>query len=121
MPRNQLGDGQSQRFGIAIVAVTCLVAPLWADIDPNASEPYADGGYGIIVCGNSTISADPNVNDSLKDFLRESFLYLTEVRGIEPDDIFVRVDDGRHPAAIVWNRSRDPMNTLSTRRGEREG
>ncbi len=71
-----------------------MAGPLLASPDPNESESYPDGGYGIIICGNSTVFGDPTLDALIKQLLREAYLAMTENLGLDPNNVWVLVDWG---------------------------
>lgn len=83
--RMLLGAG----LAVALLASTGLATP-----DPNDSQTYPTGGYGIIICGNSIVFGNPTMDDAVKQLLREAYLAMTEDLGIDPNNVQVLVDWG---------------------------
>lgn len=95
MSRASTGNVRRRCILMACLAGFLATSPIRADLDPNASSTYPQqGGYGIIICGNSIVFGDPDLDELIKQLLREAYLALTEQLGFDPNKVWVLVDSG---------------------------
>ncbi len=71
-------------------------SPVWAVLDPNNSGDYpTNGGYGIIICGNSHVEYGI-IDDAIKELLRQTYLTMVEDLNFHPNNVWVLVDGGNN-------------------------
>ncbi len=78
---------------ISLVAVTLLTGPVFGVLDPNDSETYPTGGYGIIICGNSIVFGN-DYDVYIKQLLLEAYRAFRYNLGFDPNNLWVMVDSG---------------------------
>jgi len=79
---------------MSAAAVLLMAAPLFALQDPNGSQQYPQNGYGMIICGNTSMG-DAWSTALNKDVLRGAFRIMTQQRNFEPNNVWVLVDNGQ--------------------------
>jgi len=92
---DQTGKHLNRALGLLVGAslVVGLSRPARAQLDPNCSDEWPTGGYGIIICGNSIVFGN-DYDEIIKGMLRDAYRRLTEVLLIEPNNVWVLVDRG---------------------------
>ncbi len=75
------------------LVVVLAAGPARAGLDPNYSQQYPTGGYGIVICGNSHVEYGI-IDDTIKAMLLGAYLTLTDTLNFDPNNVWVLVDWG---------------------------
>ncbi len=105
------GTGTWGRWVFAVGAwLGACAMPAAADLDPNASQRFPHGGYAVVICGNTAVLGSDELQQWVREFLRQSHVTLTDNLGFQVDRIWMLIEDGEVDPNDDWTRGLfDPL------------
>jgi len=85
--------GRCSALAVVVAVVLTATAVLQAEVDPNESVAYPNGGYGLIICGNTHYGWEP-YDQLSEELLRSTYQVLTQVYHFDPNKVWVLANDG---------------------------